>query len=368
MRRLPWIVFVVAAGLVLPATAQGGKGKNKGEKGEKKENKAPMEGGPIKVDNSETPLGASTWKPGFDYTDLPPATETLWAQLSPAAVEMEGALSVAAEVLGGPVWAKKAGLIDREGHPAWSLQLFTAGADGGEPRRVDLLVSGVEPKILERVDLPELSEQDRGIWNNLAKATVQAEAMISICKTNARGDRVEAMVTEPHMRKLEFVSLEKSYWACELMGIEGEIPRRYQIEVWASKPALRMKLLMDRFPGTPLRRNHPVELPGGMFLYDFTTGDGPSVTRESKVRVHYRLFLLDNTKLHDTWRTNLPETFLVTEAPLKGMTDGMVGMRAGGKRKIAMPHPLAFGEAGNEIVPPKSMVVCDVFVEEILSP
>ena len=41
----------------------------------------------------------------------------------------------------------------------------------------------------------------------------------------------------------------------------------------------------------------------------------------------------------------------------------MVGMRVGGRRKIAMPYTMGFGEAGNELAPPKAMVVCDVVVE-----
>jgi peptidylprolyl isomerase len=48
------------------------------------------------------------------------------------------------------------------------------------------------------------------------------------------------------------------------------------------------------------------------------------------------------------------------------MTEGMVGMRVGGKRKIAMPYNLAFGEQGNDVAPPKAMVVCDISVEELV--
>ena len=124
--------------------------------------------------------------------------------------------------------------------------------------------------------------------------------------------------------------------------------------------------MLDRFVGEPLRAAEPVALPNGMFLHDFIAGDGQEVKADSKVRVNYRLFLLDTTKIHDTWETKRDETFLVSQAPLKGMAEGMVGMRVGGKRKIAMPYGLAFGEAGNEISPRKAMVVCDVFIEDHL--
>jgi hypothetical protein len=288
--------------------------------------------------------------------------------MTKATVEMEAAIATAGEALGGTVWVKRADLAEHEGQLTWDLELFIGSPENDQPRRVDVRASATEAKVLARTDLPELSAEDRQVWNGLAKASVPAETCIATSKANARGSQAEAKITEPHMRKLEFVSTERSYWDCEMMGIEGGLPRRYKVEVWSDQARLRMRSLMDRFPGTPLRRNHPTELPNGMFLYDFTTGDGQQVARESKVRVHYRLFLLDNSKLHDTWSRNLPETFLVTEAPLKGMTEGMVGMRVGGKRKIAMTYDVAFGEAGNEIVPPKAMVVCDVYVEEVVGP
>jgi hypothetical protein len=357
-RPSSWLVLVAAAGLVLPSAAQGNPGKGKG-------GKQPDEGAPMSVDSGDV-LAPGAWKPGFDYTHLMPPTEALWANVAGAGVEMESAIQLAAEVLGGPVWAMKAALVDHEGNPAWSLQLFATSEGSDVPRRVDLVVSSREPKVLARVDQPSIPEAESQIWNRLAKAAVQAEAAITLCKVNARGEKPEPQITEPHMRTIEFVASEQPYWTCEMMGMEKAIPRRYGIEVRGHKPGLRQKLMLDRFPGTPLRRNHPVELPNGMFLYDFTTGDGPLVAPESKVTVHYRLFLLDGSKLHDTWRTNLPETFVVSQAPLKGMTEGMVGMRVGGKRKIAIPYEMAFGEKGNEIVPPKAMVVCDVFVSEVL--
>lgn len=363
-RPSAWLALLAALWPVLPLHAQAKPEKQKPQK--QKEAKGQTQSSPIQVEDSETPLGRSTWKPGFDYTRLPPTNEALWAGVSKAGVELEAAIALAAEVVGGKAWVTRAALGEEGGQAAWKIELFTAGADD-QPRRVDLAIASNEPRVLARTDAAELDEQDRTRWTRLAKAAVQAEAVIATCKANARGERPEPMIAEARVRTLEFVADEAPYWRCELMGIEKQIPRRYGIEVRSDKPTLRVKLLIDRFPGTPLRAKEALELPNGMFVHDFTTGDGPTVTRDSKVRVQYRLFLLDNSKLHDTWRNNLPETFLVSQAPLKGMTEGLIGMRVGGKRKIAMPYELAFGEQGNEIVPPRAMVICDVAVEELLS-
>src|SRR6185503_277759 len=117
-------------------------------------------------------------------------------------------------------------------------------------------------------------------------------------------------------------------WKCELLGNDwkNDLIRRYMFHVNGSKPAIKQKLLLDRFAGEPLRAGKPTELDNGMFLFDLTVGEGPEVTADSKVKAHYRLFLLDNIKLHDTWDTKRPETFVISSAPLKGMTTGMVGM------------------------------------------
>jgi peptidylprolyl isomerase len=358
-RLAVWFLIAAVAECAQPSFAQGKEGKG----GKDVQLKKP----PVTVETGESMLGASTWKPGFDYTHLMPSSASLWAKITQGPVEMEAALTVAAEALGQVIWLKKGALEDHEGQPAWSLQVFAASSDSVEaPRRVDLLVSTLEPKVLARTDLPEIPEPERQMWNRLAKATVQAEGAITICKVNSLGHKESPSMTQPHLRIVEFVDHPTvPYWTCEMMGLQGDGPRRYGLEIRASG-GLRQKILLDRFPGTPLRRAEAVELPNGMFVHDFVTGDGPAVKPDSMVTVHYRLFLLDNSKLHDTWRSGIAETFKVAQAPLKGMTEGLLGMRMGGKRKIAMPYELAFGEAGNEIAPPKAMVVCDIVIEEVL--
>src|SRR5207249_2757305 len=96
--------------------------------------------------------------------------------------------------------------------------------------------------------------------------------------------------------------------------------RRYEFNVNAAKPVVKRKIMLDRFAGEPLRGEKGTELANGMILHDFTPGDGEPVTADSKVKVNYRLFLLDNTKLHDTWKAHRPETFVISAAPLKGMS------------------------------------------------
>lgn len=308
------------------------------------------------------------WDPLFDYTHLQPANETYWEPLIQAQVQLEQALELAEQTEGAPVRPLSCELKAGESGTIWDLQLFVA-EEKSPPRRVNLQVSTAELKVLHRTPLLSLAESEKEAWGVLAKAQTPATVAIQLSKDRSAGEKVEPVIREPRVRKLEFVPEPLApIWKCDLLGNDwkNDMIRRYSFHVNAAKPVVKQKLMLDRFAGEPLRAGKPTELENGMYLFDFTIGEGPEVTADSKVKVHYRLFLLDNTKLHDTWESKRPETFVISSAPLEGMTTGMVGMRVGGKRKIAMPYELAFGEAGNELAPPRAMVVCDVAIDALL--
>ena len=308
------------------------------------------------------------WDPLFDYTHLQPSNETYWEPLGQAQVQMEQALELAEQTEGVPVRPLRCELEVGENGTLWELQLFV-GDEKSPPKRVDLQISAAEPRVLHRLELLSLAESEKQIWSVLAKAQVQATIAIQLSKDHSAGEKVEPLIREPRVRKLEFVPEPLApIWKCEVLGNESknDLIRRFLFHVSATKPAVKQKLMCDRFAGEPLRAGKPTELDNGMFLFDLTVGEGPEVTADSKVKVHYRLFLLDNIKLHDTWDSKRPETFVISSAPLKGMSTGMVGMRVGGKRKLAIPYELAFGEAGNELAPPRAMVVCDVSIQALV--
>jgi FKBP-type peptidyl-prolyl cis-trans isomerase len=100
------------------------------------------------------------------------------------------------------------------------------------------------------------------------------------------------------------------------------------------------------------------KLPNGVYYLDVTGGDGPPLSEK-------RLVLL-------TYAAMLPNGFVFLRAEtqqqidlrsvLSGFADGVVGMKAGGSRKIVVPSPLAYGPSGAPPlgVPSNSTVVYDV--------
>jgi peptidylprolyl isomerase len=309
------------------------------------------------------------WKPLFDYTNLQPSNAEYWAPLQQAQVPMEKAIEVAKETEKGTVRTLRAELKPGPEGAVWMLELYV-GEEPEGPKRVNLTVSTAEPKVLRRLELRSLPPDEHELWTMLAKTLVPAEDSIEVAKKAAIGNKPQPVVIDPRIRTLRLqVENGAALWDIELMALDRkeDHSRRYNIAVDTQAPRFKHVVLLDRFPGTPLRRFEPTILPDGLVVYDWRPGEGDPITADAKVKVHYRLWLLDNTKIHDTLKSKLPETFQVSEAPLKGMTAGLLGMKVGGKRKICIPYSLAFGAAANEIAPPKAMVVCDIEILERLT-
>lgn len=307
--------------------------------------------------------------PLFDYKNLPPETEELWGPLTACAVTLQDALAVARESEGAETRPLRAELRTGPKEAHWYLELLVGAADVAEPERVNLQVSSSERKVLKRLELSALAKDELEAWQVLRKCSVACDIAIGLAVEKAKGDTAKERWTDGRIRTARFVPVPAApFWELELLGNESahEAIRRVAFQVDAKKPMVKRFIMMDRFPGEPLRnKGKATPREDGLHIYDFVVGDGQEVARDTKVRVNYRLFLLDGQKIHDTWATKLTEVFRTDAAPLKGMTAGMVGMRVGGRRKIAMPASLAFGAKGNELAPPDAMIVCDVSIEEI---
>ncbi|MEQ1893105.1 MAG: FKBP-type peptidyl-prolyl cis-trans isomerase [Planctomycetota bacterium] len=308
--------------------------------------------------------------PFFDYKTLPPENEDLWSPLQASAVTMQDALALALESEGPetrPGWIE---LRVRPKGSVWYLELFVGAPDVAKPKRVNLQVSTSEKKIQKRFELSTLAPDEEKTWTVLRKAAVTCAISLDLGVEKSKGDNEEARWTEARIRTARFVPVATApIWELELLALDPKhesAVRRVAYQINAEQPRVKRFILMDRFPGEPLRnKGKAVQREDGLYVHDFVVGDGQEIARGTKVKVNYRLFLLDGQKIHDTWFTKLAETFQVDQAPLKGMTEGMVGMRVGGRRKIAMPAALAFGSKGNELAPPDAMIVCDVAIEEV---
>lgn len=108
----------------------------------------------------------------------------------------------------------------------------------------------------------------------------------------------------------------------------------------------------------PLTVQHErVELDSGLAYEDLLAGIGEEARRGATVTIEYTAWLADGTHVDSTYDRGIPFAFRVGEAPLPGWDQGLIGMRAGGKRKLYVPPALAYGEAGVPgLIPPGAML------------
>jgi hypothetical protein len=116
-----------------------------------------------------------------------------------------------------------------------------------------------------------------------------------------------------------------------------------------------------------------VTYPDGLKYIELTTGTGTVAHSTDNVTVQYTGWLSDGTQF-DSSRGAGRTPFAVplgTGQVIPGWDEGIPGMKVGGKRKLIIPAPLAYGAAGKQdqtsgayIIPPNATLVFEI---ELLS-
>ena len=95
-------------------------------------------------------------------------------------------------------------------------------------------------------------------------------------------------------------------------------------------------------------------------------GTGNPAKAGDKVSVLYEGTLADGTKYDPSHDRNKPLVFRIGErGVIKGMSEGVTGMRVGEMRRIVVPPSLAFGERSNATIPPHATLVFEVEMKSI---
>ncbi len=108
----------------------------------------------------------------------------------------------------------------------------------------------------------------------------------------------------------------------------------------------------------------------GIRYIDLTEGNGEPANAGDYVEIHYVAMLrADGSKFESTHDLKQPVVFqLVPGGWIKRWDEGIVGMKAGGKRKLIIASGLAYGESGRgKDVPPNSDIVVEVELVRILT-
>lgn len=101
-------------------------------------------------------------------------------------------------------------------------------------------------------------------------------------------------------------------------------------------------------------------LDNGLKIEDITVGTGATVKSGDTITVHYRGTLTDGTQFDSSYDRGQPATFTLGQV-IEGWNIGLVGMREGGKRKLTIPGPLAYGpNSPTPKIPPNATLLFDV--------
>jgi len=104
-----------------------------------------------------------------------------------------------------------------------------------------------------------------------------------------------------------------------------------------------------------------VTMPSGLKYQDVVMGTGAEAASGKTVTLNYTGRLTDGTQF-DSSVGKAPLMFQVGAGTMvRGMEDGVVGMKVGGKRKLTIPPQLGYGERGYPgAIPPNATILFDI--------
>lgn len=105
----------------------------------------------------------------------------------------------------------------------------------------------------------------------------------------------------------------------------------------------------------------------GMKVEILQQGTGDTAKSGDQITVNYIGTLQDGTKFDSSIDRGQPFTFtLGLNSVIRGWELGVVGMKAGEKRKLTIPPQLAYGEQGaGGVIPPNATLIFEIDLLEI---
>ncbi|KIF58535.1 peptidylprolyl isomerase [Pseudomonas fluorescens] len=103
-------------------------------------------------------------------------------------------------------------------------------------------------------------------------------------------------------------------------------------------------------------------------IIDLQAGNGKAAVKGALITTQYTGWLEDGTEFDSSWSRGKPfQCVIGTGRVIKGWDQGLMGMQAGGKRKLLVPAHLGYGERTMGKIPPNSNLVFEIELLEVLT-
>ena len=104
----------------------------------------------------------------------------------------------------------------------------------------------------------------------------------------------------------------------------------------------------------------------GLRSEDLFVGTGPAAASADEVTFDYTVWLEDGTRVDSTLDRGVPLEVVLSSAPVRGLAEGIVGMKPNGRRRLVVPAALAYGSEGVDgMIPPGATLVFEVHLLEV---
>jgi FKBP-type peptidyl-prolyl cis-trans isomerase len=107
-----------------------------------------------------------------------------------------------------------------------------------------------------------------------------------------------------------------------------------------------------------------VELPDGLCYEVIKPGTGAYPKATDTLKVHYTGTLLNGTVFESSVQSGQPFEFALNQM-IPGWTEGLQKINQGGKIRLYIPPQLAYGDAGQQGIPPGAALIFDIELLEV---
>ena len=118
---------------------------------------------------------------------------------------------------------------------------------------------------------------------------------------------------------------------------------------------------------TPTEGMEEITTESGLVYIDIVVGEGLAPTAAAMLTVNYSLWV-DGKLVPSLLKNDQPKKFTGSQAPTKGLTEGIMSMRVGGKRQLIVSGELGYGDVRRRLIPPNSTLIYEVELLEVKLP